>query len=105
MRVLYAAAAFSLLVGAQSSCAQGPLPRDVMKFSESRDECDHFRGEIPDPTQTERMKEVVEAANKYCTGTDKNLSNLKEKYRNNPEVMKKLNAYEAQIEAPPLNKR
>lgn len=90
--------ALALSVGAQTSCAQGLLPRDVMKFTETRDECEHFRGEVPDPSQTERMKEVVEAINKYCTGTDKQLSTLKSKYGDKPEIMTKLNAYEEQIE-------
>lgn len=104
MRVFGLFTALAFLTATQSSCAHGAqheLPRDVAKFIENRDLCDHFRGELPDPSETERLKEVIESANKYCGGTDRQLLKLKKKHENDPKVMAKLNAFETPIEKTP----
>ena len=72
------------------------LPADVVKFTERRDLCDHFRGE--DPYDEERRKFLKENVKKYCTGTDKELASLKTKYNNNEAVLKALAEYEVKIE-------
>lgn len=71
---------------------------DFKKFVDDRDACEHFGGEIPDPPNPERMKEVLEQMKIYCTGTDARLAALKAKYAKNPKVMSKLNEYEESIE-------
>jgi len=71
---------------------------DFKKFVDDRDACEHFGGEVPDPPDPERMKEIVEQMNIYCTGTDGRLAALKAKYAKNAEVMSKLNKYENKIE-------
>jgi hypothetical protein len=38
--------------------AQDKLPPDVAKYVAQRDGCEHFRGEIPDPPDKRRMREV-----------------------------------------------
>ena len=72
------------------------LAGHVEKFKERRDLCDHFRGE--DPYDEERRKFLEENLKKYCTGTDKELTSLKAKYKNNKAVMKVLEKYEEKIE-------
>lgn len=47
------------------------LPAEVQRFIERRDSCDHFRGEIPDPEETQRMNEVLRQIDLSCTGTDR----------------------------------
>lgn len=71
---------------------------DFKKFVDDRDACEHFGGEVPDPPNPERMKEVLERMKIYCTGTDARLAALKAKYAKNPKVMSKLNEYEERIE-------
>lgn len=71
---------------------------DFKKFIDDRDACEHFGGEVPDPPNPERMKEVLEQMKIYCTGTDARLAALKAKYAKNPKVMSKLNEYEERIE-------
>jgi hypothetical protein len=68
--------------------AEEPLPPDVKSFVEQRDTCDHFRGEpYGGPSdgesveQSERREFVIASQEKYCTGTDKRLTELKLKYR------------------------
>jgi len=44
------------------------------------------------------MKEIERQIRKLCTGTDKRLAKLKRKYAKDPAVMKRLNAFEDNIE-------
>lgn len=71
---------------------------DFHKFVADRDACEHFAGEVPDPPEPERMKEVLEKVRIYCTGTDARLAALKSKYAKNSAVMSKLNEYDDTIE-------
>lgn len=81
-----------------ATAAEARLPADVAKFIEQREGCDHFRGEMPDPLEKQRMKEVERELRRLCTGTDRKLAQLKRKYARNPAVMKRLNAFEERIE-------
>lgn len=81
--------------------AKEKLPPDVLKFTQKRDSCDHFRGELPDPDEKERMREVIKEIDKFCTGTDKKLASLKKKYESNPDIVARLAKYEPEIEAKP----
>jgi len=74
------------------------LPNDVRQFIAQRDACDHFRGELPDPEEAERMREVTGQIEKHCRGTDGLLRTLKKKYGNDANVKKRLNVYDEQIE-------
>jgi len=99
MRVLVKAVLVMLCVGAGSAIAAEPrLPSDVAKFVEKREGCDHFRGEMPDPSERQRMKEVERELRKLCTGTDKKLADLKRKYAKNRAVLERLNEFEERIE-------
>jgi hypothetical protein len=75
------------------------VPRDVQKFIDRREGCDHMRGEIPDPAEKQRMKEVARELRKQCTGTDKKLTQLKQKYAANSKIIKILNEFEPDVEA------
>jgi hypothetical protein len=80
------------------------LPNDVRQFIAQRDACDHFRGELPDPEEAERMREVTGQIEKRCRGTDRRLHSLKKKYDSDANVKKRLNVYDEQIE-PRANQR
>ena len=71
-------------------------PADVAAFIETRDRCDHFRGE--EPYDEERRKFLEKNINELCTGTDRKLADLKEKYRGNLAVRERLSLYEENIE-------
>jgi hypothetical protein len=90
----------ALLTTALPVFADSALPRDVQKFIDRREGCDHMRGEIPDPGEKQRMKEVNREIEKLCKGTDKQLAQLKKKYASNAMVMQRLNEFEEGIEAP-----
>jgi hypothetical protein len=81
-----------------AACAALPAP-DLATFLERRAACDHFRGEVPDPPDAERMREIEQQMTATCTGTDLQLAQLKRRYRDDPAVTKQLAAFEPQIEA------
>jgi len=84
--------------------ADDALPPEVERFIQDRDACDHFRGEPAEgdsPAQIERRNFIIESLEIYCPGTDRRLAALKQRYTDNPEVMKRLNLYEERIEAAP----
>lgn len=88
----------SLALVLVAACAAPPTPELAM-FLERRAACDHFRGEVPDPPDAERMREIEQQTAATCTGTDAQLAQLKKRYRDDPVVTKQLAAFEPQVEA------
>ena len=84
------------LVHAADKTASSGLPSKVAEFKERRDLCEHFLGE--EPYDEERRIFLEKNIRKYCTGTDKELSSLKEKYKDNKAVLKTLADYDDDIE-------
>jgi hypothetical protein len=80
------------------------LPAEVRQFIEQRESCDHFRGEVPDPSSKQRMKEVNREIRKLCTGTDKKLARLKQKYSGSSKVIARLTEFKSRIEAESTDK-
>jgi hypothetical protein len=90
---------FVLLLPALPSLGLETLPREVQRFVDRREGCDHMRGEIPEPGEKRRMEEVNREIRKLCTGTDKELARLRRKYVAESTVMQVLNEFEPDIEA------
>ena len=78
------------------------LPADIQSFTDSRDGCEHFRAEPWDPGDepevSVRREFIFENLGKYCSGTDRRLAELREKYRENSDVIERLGQYEDEIE-------
>lgn len=78
------------------------LPPDVKAFVERRDGCDHFRGEPwdngDDPIIKERREFIFKKIKELCTGSDNQLKELRDKYRNDTVVFNLLGKYESKIE-------
>lgn len=99
MRLTTKAALAILWVGfGSATAAEAGLPSDIAKYVEQREGCDHFWGEIPDPLDAQRMKEIEREIRQLCTGTDRKLAQLKRKYAKNQAVLKCLNEFEEKIE-------
>ena len=71
---------------------------DVDRFIQRRESCDHFRGELPDPTERERLEDVIRTTNEFCAGTDAQLKLLRKRYANDPAVISRLSKFEDTIE-------
>jgi hypothetical protein len=74
------------------------LPKDVEKFIVKRESCDHFRGEVSSPGDKQRVRQLQLAVQKWCTGTDRYLAQLKKKYANDESITHRLAEFEANIE-------
>jgi hypothetical protein len=92
-----AAFASILLVAAGlAGAAPAPIPGDVREFLETRESCDHWRGE--EGYDEERKAEIAWATCQACQGTDAKLAGLKRKYRTNARIIEKLSAFDPKIE-------
>ena len=83
------------------ACATPPVADatpDLATFLERRAACDHWRGEVPDPPDPVRMREVMQQTGEWCKGTDAQLAQLKKRYRDDPLVSKQLADLEPQVE-------
>lgn len=78
--------------------ADEPFPGEVQRFIARREGCDHMRGEMPDPSETRRMRDVSREIKKLCKGTDEELARLKRKYVRSPSVMRRLIEFESCVE-------
>ena len=78
------------------SPSTGALPPDVLAFKIQRESCDHFRGE--DGYNAERREFLARALARSCTGTDRALALLRQRYSTNAAVMTALKDYEDRIE-------
>ena len=89
-----------LLFGINISNAATKLPIEVLNYIETREACEHFRGEPWENTdEYKNRKEFIFAKVKeYCTGTDKQLAKLRHKYRKSELVMSSLRKYIVKID-------
>ncbi len=72
-------------------------PSDVEEFIDRREICDHFRGE--EPYDADRAKFLADQIKETCSGTDKELRNLKQRYEGDDTIMQILNRFEEEIES------
>jgi len=94
--VINGLAASCTVLLACSVATQTRFPAAVAYFIERRDKCDHFRGE--EPYDQDRRALLQKQLREFCRGTDRELAELKQKYRTNTAVTNKLDQYEPQIE-------
>ena len=92
-----ASAPVSAQVAAVSASATAAaLPAEVLAFIAQRESCDHFRGE--EGYDAERRAFLAKALAKTCTGTDRALAALRERFAAQPAVLAALKDFEDRIE-------
>lgn len=91
----------AMLLGCLPALAADSLPSDVKQFIERREACDHYRGEIPDPDEKMRLKEVLRQIDLSCRATDRQLALLKEKYSGNAAIQARLRRFDPTVESSP----
>lgn len=106
MKFEIAALAFML---STSSLAGGRWPADVQRFVDTRQGCDHFRGEPSEagdePGALQRREYIARKTEELCRGTDRRLAALRHKYQGDAVVMKRLDRFGSEIEAPAAGRR
>lgn len=70
----------------------GELPNDAGAFAKRREECEHFLGE--EPYDAERKAYLDKAVGQTCGGSNRQLRQLRAKYRNDAAVLYALSGYE-----------
>jgi hypothetical protein len=94
----FAALCLASLACLAACTTPAPDRKALDQFLSDREVCDHLRGEIPDPSDQARLKEVIDDINQYCAGTDARLKALKVQFAHDPAVMATLNAFPEHIE-------
>ena len=68
--------------------AQGSPPKDIQRFIDNADLCEHMAGEFDSDQSKQRQREIEQAVVKYCGAAQRQLRVLKRKYKNNAGVQK-----------------
>lgn len=89
---------FILSIVLQSHCYANGYPQDVADFMDKTDACIHFSGEVSGDAEMDKARKLGEKIKQYCTGIEKDFTLLKQKYANDPAVIKALNSYADIIE-------
>jgi hypothetical protein len=88
----------SLWLPFHPALANEQLRGDVRNFIEQRESCDHMRGELSDPADKHRPRQMQRETETLCKGTDQKLAQIKKKYAKNSSVRQHLDAFEPAIE-------
>lgn len=80
---------FSLVTLALLSPALADTPRDVARYIDRREGCNHWAGE--EGYDAARRAEIDKAiADLRCTALDRDERALRRRYRNNPEALRRI---------------
>lgn len=84
-----------VILGLSSGCIVAPQadwPTDVRVFIEEHEACMHWATE--EPYNERRRKEIAAGVERDCRGVDRKLGKLREKYRNDSAVLRRLAEFE-----------
>jgi len=65
-------------------------PPDVRKFIYNAGACEHLGGEYDGELPKEEKEQIKKDIEKYCGGAKSQFAVLKEKYKNNPTLLKRI---------------
>ncbi|EMY9541715.1 hypothetical protein ABCY66_002008 [Salmonella enterica] len=83
-----------LMMFAFSVYGEPPLPQDVQHFLSNAEMCQHLAGEWDSSLPEEDKKVIEKGINTWCAPAKKALLGLREKYKENKEIIKKLSEYD-----------
>lgn len=77
-------------------CAQGEpsLPQDVQHFLSNAEMCQHLAGEWDSSLPEKDKRDIEKGVDTWCPPVKKSLPVLREKYKENKEIIKILSAYD-----------
>ncbi len=79
-----------------NTMANGNFPRDMNDFIADRELCDYFRTQEPNDKEQENF--YKKNTERFCSGSDKKLAELKKKYKQREDFIEKLNEFDSNIE-------
>ena len=89
----------ALLCSATSAIGQDYLPRDVQRFVDRWERCDHMRGETQDLFERQRLNGESGELYKFCGRAGKEFDRMKQKYAANSTITQILNQFNLGIDA------
>jgi hypothetical protein len=66
------------------------LPKDVRIYIYNSGACEHLGGEYDGELPKEQKEQIRRDIDKYCGGAKRQFKILKEKYKNNPTLLKRI---------------
>ena len=77
-------------------CVKGepPLPQDVQHFLSNAEMCQHLAGEWDSSLLEKDKRDIEKGVDTWCPLAKKSLPVLREKYKENKEIIKILSAYD-----------
>ena len=77
-------------------CVKGepPLPQDVQHFLSNAEMCQHLAGEWDSSLPEKDKRDIEKGVDTWCPLAKKSLHVLREKYKENKEIIKILSAYD-----------
>ena len=77
-------------------CVKGepPLPQDVQHFLSNAEMCQHLAGEWDSFLPEKDKRDIEKGVDTWCPLAKKSLPVLREKYKENKEIIKILSAYD-----------
>ena len=77
-------------------CVKGepPLPQDVQHFLSNAEMCQHLAGEWDSSLPEKDKRDIEKGVDTWCPLAKKSLPVLREKYKENKEIIKNLSAYD-----------
>ena len=67
---------------------------DIERFERNAELCDHFAGEFDSDLSKLERQRIVRLTNRYCGRAKRQMDQLVEKHKREPEVLDRINRYE-----------
>ncbi|MDX7985931.1 hypothetical protein FE392_01080 [Xenorhabdus sp. 12] len=77
-----------------SLASESDTPKDLQEYIDNAENCLHFAGEMDSGLTDERMNEIINGLDEYCTKAKDLQNKLKDKYKNDAEKIEIINGYD-----------
>lgn len=88
---------FSIIILAAftfSAFGEQSFPQDVQHFLDNAEMCQHLAGEWDSSLPEKDKRDIEKSVDTYCPPAKKALADLREKYKGNSEITKRLSEYD-----------
>jgi len=86
MKKIFTAVAASAAIACSIATAANPIPRDVSRFVDNADNCEHLAGEFDNSLAQSEQRRIERDVARFCDAARKQLSTLRKKYRGNADI-------------------
>ncbi|PHM36738.1 hypothetical protein Xmau_04101 [Xenorhabdus mauleonii] len=94
IKKLAASCIISFLFSSASLASVSDIPKDLQEYIDNAENCEHFAGEMDSGLTDERMNEIMNGIDEYCTKAKDLQNKLKDKYKNDAKKIEIINNYD-----------